>query len=226
MTDRNTSDHAMHARYARALTLEQFVARATANRELWATFAKRSGTPPDLVDRANRLPARRHLLVLLEDWCGDAVNTIPALAALAEASSTLDLRILARDENPDLMDAHLTAGTRSIPVVIILDEECRELGWWGPRPTPLQTWVRSEGQVLDKTARYREVRRWYARDRAATTLAEILELLESARRSGGLASLPDAASWATEIRWHVLRSVKHAVPGRRLRHSQRPLLDS
>ena len=174
----------MQARHARALTLEQFVAQAAANQELWASYARRTVASADLVARANRLPARRHLLVLLEDWCGDAVNTVPALAALAEASDTLDLRILMRDANLDLMDAHLTAGTRSIPIVLVLDEGYREVGWWGPRPAPLQSWVRSEGQVLDKSARYREVRRWYARDRAQTTLAELLALLEGAPPPG------------------------------------------
>jgi hypothetical protein len=168
----------MQARYDGALTLDQFVAQAAANHDLWATFAKRARPDPDLLARVNRLPGRRHLLVLLEDWCGDAVNTIPALASLAAASDVLDLRILARDQNLDLMDAHLTGGTRSIPIVIVLDETYHELGWWGPRPAPLQAWVRSEGQTLDKTARYREVRRWYARDRAETTLAEIVQLLE------------------------------------------------
>lgn len=178
MSDPAVEDHAMRARYERALTLEQFVAGAAANQELWASFAKRKVASSDAVDRMNRLSARRHLLVLLEDWCGDAVNTIPALAALAEASTTVDLRILTRDANIDLIDAHLTEGTRSIPIVIVLDEAYRELGWWGPRPRPLQSWVRSEGQALEKSARYREVRRWYARDRAETTLGEILSLLE------------------------------------------------
>ncbi|MES2521884.1 MAG: thioredoxin family protein [Gemmatimonadota bacterium] len=168
----------IQARYDGALTLDQFVAQATANHDLWATFAKRAVPEPDLLARVNRLSARRHLLVLLEDWCGDAVNTIPALAALAAASDTVDLRILTRDANLDLMDAHLTGGTRSIPVVIVLDESYHERGWWGPRPAPLQSWVRSEGQVLEKSARYREVRRWYARDRARTTLSEIVELLD------------------------------------------------
>lgn len=179
MYDPAVEDHAMRARYERGQTLEQFVAGATVNQELWASFAKRRVASSHLVNRVNRLPGRRHLLVLLEDWCGDAVNTIPALAALVDASTTVDLRILTRDANPDLMDAHLTNGTRSIPVVIVLDDAYHELGWWGPRPQPLQSWVRSEGQALEKSARYREVRRWYARDRAQTTLAEILILLEA-----------------------------------------------
>ncbi len=178
MHDHAVDNEAMRARYARALTMEQFVAVAAANQELWASFARRTVAADDLVDRANRLPGRQHLLVLLEDWCGDAVNTMPALAALARASDTLDMRILSRDENPDLMNAHPSGGTRSIPVVIVLDEAYRELGWWGPRPSALQSWVHSDGQMLDKAARYREVRRWYARDRARTTLNEIFWLLE------------------------------------------------
>lgn len=172
------NDQGIRTRYVNALTLDAFVAKAKTNHELWASYARRDTADTDLVARVNRLTTPRHLLVLLEDWCGDAVNTIPALAALAKASETLDLRILERDANLDIMATHLTNGTLSIPVVIVLDEHYRELGWWGPRPAPLQAWVRTEGHVLDKTERYREVRRWYVRDHAQTTLHEIITLLE------------------------------------------------
>jgi hypothetical protein len=76
------------------------------------------------------------------------------------------------------MEAHLTGKSRSIPVVIVLDEAFRERGWWGPRPTVLQRWVSGQGQLLEKTARYREARAWYARDRGRTTLEEVVSLLE------------------------------------------------
>ncbi len=89
-------------------------------------------------------------------------------------------KALGRDTNADLMDAHLTHGSRSIPVVIVLDEEFEEIGWWDPRPTELQAWVRSEGAPMPKEERYKEVRRWYARDRGESTLREIIELLEDA----------------------------------------------
>lgn len=63
------------------------------------------------------------------------------LAKLAERASNLDLKILGRDSNPDLMDSHLTGGSRSIPVVILLDETFIERAWWGPRPRDLQEWA-------------------------------------------------------------------------------------
>lgn len=185
-------DIAMQSRYDGARTLTEFVADAVANRELWIAFTARASAPADLLARVNALPTRRHLLVLAEDWCGDAVNTIPALGALVDGSHTLDMRLLSRDANPELMSAHLTAGSRSMPVVIVLDEHFQELGWWGPRPSPLQKWVLSEGVALEKTARYREVRRWYARDHARTTLNEIVTLLE--RHTNDLAARADVTN--------------------------------
>ncbi len=119
-----------------------------------------------------------HLLVLSEDWCGDAVNTVPIVARLAELAPNTDLRVLARDENLDLMDAHLTGTSRSIPVVIVLDEEFNERGWWGPRPAALQQWVLGPGRALEKDVRYREIRSWYARDKGVSTLRELVELME------------------------------------------------
>ncbi len=41
----------------------------------------------------------------------------------------------------------------------------------------LQAWVCSEGAPMPKEERYKEVRRWYARDRGESTLREIIELL-------------------------------------------------
>jgi hypothetical protein len=102
------------------------------------------------------------------------------VAKLAELAPNMDLRVLARDHNLDLMDAHLTGTSRSIPVVILLDAEFNERGWWGPRPTELQRWVLGPGMSLDKTERYREVRGWYARDRGLSTLEEVVLMAERA----------------------------------------------
>ena len=85
--------------------------------------------------------ASRKLLVIAEDWCGDASNTVPIMAKLADAAPGLELRVILRDQNPEVMDQYLTNGTRSIPIVIVLDEDFQELGHWGPRPTELQAWV-------------------------------------------------------------------------------------
>ena len=164
----------MKDRYEEGLTFQEFLDSAEANVHLWTQIYQRARLPDDVLDRALEMDGEWYFLALSEDWCGDAVNTLPHLARLVEAVPHFHLRILSRDENPDLMDAHLTDGTRSIPVVMILDEDFREVKWWGPRPGPLQALFLREIKPLPKPERYPRVRAWYARDRGRTTLREIL----------------------------------------------------
>ena len=155
----------------------------TKNADLWAAVWRRAVVGEEYLGRVAAVAGTWYLLVLSEDWCGDAVNTVPVVAKLAALSPNLELRVLARDENLDLMDAHLTGTSRSIPIVILLDAEYRERAWWGPRPTALQDSVSGEWKVLEKSSRYREARAWYARDRGRTTLEEVVSMLEQASRA-------------------------------------------
>ena len=164
-------------RFQAAATLDEFIADARVNQSLWTRIYRRARASAEMIAAVHRLPSKRHLLVLSEDWCGDSVNTIPFLARLAEeAPDKLELRVIRRDANDDLMAAHLTNGTRSIPVVIVLDGCYRELGWWGPRPRELQKWLAEEGRLLDHGERYKQTRTWYVRDRGRSTIAEVLAI--------------------------------------------------
>jgi hypothetical protein len=154
----------------------EFLAGVQKNVELWQGVFDRVRLPEDIVEAARACAGTWRLVALTADWCGDAVNTLPVVARFAEEVGW-DLRVLDRDENPDLMDEHLTGGkSRSIPVVIVYDESFKEVGWWGPRPDELQKWVLTEGQALDSGERYKNVRRWYAKDRGRTAVAELLDI--------------------------------------------------
>ena len=164
------------ALWSSALTYEQFVSESSRNRELWENLYK-FAKPPAWAIEALADGTCVRLLVLVEDWCGDAVNTVPALARLADAAQRLELRVLRRDENPELMDRYLTNGSRSIPIVIGLDDDFAETGHWGPRPSELQDWVLANRKVMSKEELYPKVRQWYARDRGETTVREVLAAL-------------------------------------------------
>jgi hypothetical protein len=156
-----------------ALPFESFVAASDQHKGLWEGIY-RIVRVPDWAFQAVPLGTRRRLLVIAEDWCGDASSTIPILARFADAAPGMELRILRRDEHPELMDRYLTNGSRSIPIVIALDESHRELGHWGPRPATLQAWVLENRPLVPKAELYPQVRKWYARDRGETTLREVL----------------------------------------------------
>jgi Thioredoxin len=165
-------------RWEAAPTFEKWLPTAEKNADLWKAVYAHARVPDEIVARVVRLGGPWRLLVLSEDWCGDAVNTVPVVQRLVERAPGLELRLLGRDANPDVMNAHLTGKSRSIPVVALLGAEFRELGWWGPRPAELQRWVLGPGQALEKDDRYREVRRWYARDHGRTTLDEVVGMME------------------------------------------------
>lgn len=161
-----------------AQTFDTFVAASGSHRALWEGIYRIARLPEWAADAV--LPGARRLLVIAEDWCGDAVNTVPILAKLADATPGLELRIILRDPNPEVMDRYLTNGSRSIPIVIALDEEFRELGHWGPRPIELQRWVMDQRAKVPKSELYPKVRTWYARDHGETTVREVLGIAGAA----------------------------------------------
>ena len=171
----------MKERYFAAADFRTYLGSVEKNRELWHDLFDRVAIGPGLLDEARSIPGTWHLLALSEDWCGDAVNLLPVLARLVDEVPGLDLRILSRDENLDLMDQHLTNGrSRSIPVVLLLDEDFVERAWWGPRPGPIQEWVDAEGMKMPWKERYKVIRRYFAKDKGRALVRELLNLMESA----------------------------------------------
>jgi len=129
-------------------------------------------------------------LTLTEAWCGDAAQILPVLEHLANASSSSKLRLILRDEHPDIMNAFLTNGGKSIPKVIILDAESHKvLGSWGPRPEAVQQMVMEAKADLEhiddkteKKARYqillKETQKWYAKDKTRRIQHEFMSALQ------------------------------------------------
>ena len=159
-----------------ALTFEAFVAAAAAeHRPLWESIHRLHRTPEGTLTLAPKGSGPWRLFVIAADWCGDAVNIVPPLAKWAAAVG-IELRIVDRDTYPELMDRYLTNGARAIPVVIALGPDFEELGHWAPRPSELQEWVLAHKATMPKDERYKETRRWYARDRGESTIREVAAL--------------------------------------------------
>jgi hypothetical protein len=176
----------------RALTFPDFLAASTKHKGLWEGIYAIARLP--VWATGTPAPGTRRLLVLAEDWCGDASNSVPLVAKLADHVPGFELRVLRRDEHPDVMDRYLTNGSRSIPVVIALDEDYRELGHWGPRPRELQAWVMANRGTVPKAELYPKVRQWYARDQGESTLREVLQVAGIEVVAGPGSESSDAAS--------------------------------
>jgi len=120
-------------------------------------------------------------LVISEAWCGDAVNIIPSIVKMAEADKKISLKIILRDENPEIMNRFLTNGTRAIPIVIFLDDHFNELANWGARPKPAQQIViaHKENPVKSFDEVKVDLQKWYIQDKGQTVQLEFSDILES-----------------------------------------------
>lgn len=122
-------------RFEQGLTVEQYIAQMTQNREQFESNLAQATLRPEDIAFFERLPQPINVLVLTEDWCGDALANVPVLAALAKRTGKLHLRLFLRDQHLDLADQYLKEGKyRSIPVFVFFDQQMRELGHFIERP--------------------------------------------------------------------------------------------
>lgn len=122
-------------RFEQGLTVEQYIAQMTQNREKFESNLAQAALRPEDIAFFERLPQPINVLVLTEDWCGDALGNVPVLAALAKRTGKLHLRLFLRDQHLDLADQYLKEGKyRSIPVFVFFDQQMRELGHFIERP--------------------------------------------------------------------------------------------
>ena len=119
-------------------------------------------------------------LVISEGWCGDAAQILPVINKMAEVSDKIDLRIVLRDDNENLMNLFLTNGTKSIPKLIIIDKATNKvINDFGPRPKGAKQLIldyKAAHGIVDETAKI-ELQKWYLQDKGISTQKEIIELL-------------------------------------------------
>ncbi len=135
---------------------------------------------PEVEIQLNTLSKKYTWLVIAEGWCGDAAQILPIINKMAEVSDFIDLKVVLRDDNDELMSEFLTNGGKAIPKLIIIDTENNEvIADWGPRPEGAKKLIidyKAANGVVDETAKI-ELQKWYLHDKGITTQTEIMALM-------------------------------------------------
>lgn len=135
----------------------------------------------ELIKAATDFKSACQWIVIAESWCGDGAQCIPVIAKIAELSPNIELKIILRDENPEIMDAYLTNGSRAIPKLICFDKATNtEVGTWGPRPHKIQREAMDFKKHNPGAPHYQFVNNLhlcYARDKTRSIQDEFTELL-------------------------------------------------
>ena len=146
-----------------------------------STRVEKQFVPSDkLTGAVDKISKQQLWLVLTESWCGDSAQNLPVLAKISRLSKNVELRILLRDSNLEIMDKYLTNGTRSIPKLVAFDEEGKELFRWGARPAASQKLINElKEKGLQKNEWLLELHKWYANNRGKEIEKELLGLLNN-----------------------------------------------
>ncbi len=123
-----------------AISLEQYMNKMEKHKEESFRIYEQFEVPADDEFIELLKVKKPNILVITEDWCGDAMMNNPVLRRIAEAAD-LDVRTAYRDADTDLIDKHLTNGGRSIPVYLLLGEDGEVEAKWGPRAAAIQEYV-------------------------------------------------------------------------------------
>ncbi len=140
----------------------------------------------DLQQLAYQVAAPQTWYVLIEAWCGDAAQSLPVIAKVAQLNPLIMLTLLLRDEPPEIMNEYLTKVGKSIPKLIALDNDGTELFTWGPRPAALQEIVLAykKNPTVPYAELLEEVQRWYNTDKTESVQRELFERIKGKEEEG------------------------------------------
>lgn len=135
---------------------------------------------PEVLEMLQNINAKQTWLVITEGWCGDAAQILPIIKLMAESVENIEMKIVLRDENQDLIHEFLTNGARSIPKLIILDENLEVINHWGPRPEGAKNLIidyKAQHGIVDEPAKI-ALQKWYLDDKGISTMKEIVANLQ------------------------------------------------
>jgi hypothetical protein len=134
--------------FEKAMSSNEYIQSMEKNKEGLLDIYENFQVPEDLEFYEKIKGKNLRAIVLTEDWCGDAMLNVPVLLRLSEKAG-IEVRMLLRDSNLELMDQYLTNGkSRSIPIFIFIDKDGNEFTKWGPRANVVQQFVDEKSSGL------------------------------------------------------------------------------
>jgi hypothetical protein len=148
-------------RFAQGMTFQQYLDQMTSNKDKFLEAMGAVHVTPEhravVAGRGEKL----NVMVLTEDWCGDALTNFPVLARMVEGVANVEMRVFLRDQNPDLMDQYLNRGIyRSIPVFVFFDDDMNEVARFVERPPKITEYMEEKQLELRRQLRTQHGDEW------------------------------------------------------------------
>ena len=158
---------------------EDFLNYAKLNLARMHRLNKTAALIPEVKEALLKVKSDFVFLILTEGWCGDAAQNLPVLNAIECASENIELKLVLRDENLELIDHYLTNGGRAIPKLICIEtSSLNELFTWGPRPKELLKITSNfNNNSVPVAERGEIIQRWYNQNKGVDLQHELQTLI-------------------------------------------------
>lgn len=159
---------------------EEYIQYTKLNVQRMKRLDKTVTLSPEFLHLLENLQKDYQLVVITEAWCGDAAHAMPIIAKMAEATDKIDLKIVFRDENLELIENFQTNGANSIPKLIAVEENCEVLGTWGPKPETAKKKLeafKENPKAMSKEEYQKDLQLWYSKDKGKSIMDELLSLM-------------------------------------------------
>jgi len=148
------------------------------NRTRSKRWDKQELTNQKILSKLKQVTQRQHWIIITEPWCGDAAHIVPFLVKMTDENDLITYDIQLRDTEPFLIQKYLTNGTKSIPKLIVKDENGNDVLVWGPRPKGAQEVVNEmKAQNSDFEQTKIALQNWYNDNKGEEICNELAELL-------------------------------------------------
>ncbi len=141
---------------------------------------KKTTLSEETVNALKKNKNKQTWLLITEGWCGDAAQIAPVINKMSLESDAIELKVVLRDENEALMNQFLTNGSKSIPKLVVLNENDDVISSWGPRPSIATKMVNDYKEAhggLDANFK-KDLQVWYNKDKGENIQKDIIAFLE------------------------------------------------
>lgn len=135
----------------------------------------------ELINVVSSIKSRQNWIVITEPWCGDAAHIVPFIEMMGQQNENISINYELRDSEPNRIEQYLTNGkSKSIPKLIIQNENGEDLAVWGPRPAACQIiYDELHAKNVDFETLKTELQHWYNKDEGKEIMKELSALLSN-----------------------------------------------
>lgn len=132
----------------------------------------------DMVTAIKSITKPQTWVVITEPWCGDAAHSVPFIEMMAKENPLITTVYELRDTESRI-DEYLTNGSKSIPKLIIKDENGVDISVWGPRPEECQSFfLKSVEDKTDLDKVKETLQLWYNQDKGKEIQHELMQIIQ------------------------------------------------